>query len=419
MCGSQAAAQYVPSFYSIILGKGVEMKDIVNKINARVRCGSSVDEDTKSNWIYFCHEYVHFLQDLRCSFLMGCGLRRMKKALGSQTSGCIDGAPDLKECPDGLRVKCCNVDKETGTAEVRFYEYADKNYHFSDLDLCEAIAKILEDKLWKLYGCPHATKYIPYDVPYCVAEYLLDENIIPSDDLRPIVVDVCEAALMTKSPGLAFISYFQSVGKTGGCKSICYQDVLEWFSNNNVEMCEEFDTDVFCQQLLMILKAPHLSSFACWVTSEVELIRKICLGRRIGLFRAIYEECLFGKASTADQCAMLTERVGYPLIMNDKYMDCDARISDNVSKYIPSLITAYDIACNEGKSTSCFSLPYCKAADATRNLGNDSMVSDYCQSNPVKVNHGNHKCPFEVVWRLRDSVDDSDADDVKGADSSV
>ena len=47
----QAAAHYVPSFYSIILGDGVEIQDTIRKLNAHVRDGSSVDEDTKFNWI--------------------------------------------------------------------------------------------------------------------------------------------------------------------------------------------------------------------------------------------------------------------------------------------------------------------------------------------------------------------------------
>ena len=414
----QAAAQYVPSFYSIKLGEGVEIRDIVNKINARVQYGSSVDENTKFNWIYFCHEYVHFLQDIRCSFFMGCSLRRMKKALGSPTSGCIDDYPDPKECIDGLSVKDCSVDMETGAAIVKFCGHGDNDYRFSEVALCEAIAKILEDKLWELYERPHTNKYIPYDVPYCIAEYLLDKNIIPSEELRPRVVDVCEAALMTKSPWPAFISYFKSLGNTGGVENICYKDALKWFRDNHVDMCKEFDTHVFCRQLRMILSAKELSSFATWVTSKVDLINRISSKQRIGLFRAIYEGCLFAGASTMDQYAILVAKVGYPLIMNDKYMDCDEGISDEENKYIPSLITAYDIACNEGKPTACFSLPYCKSADVARNCENASMVSECCQSNPTKVKHGKYSCPFEVVWRLRDSVGDSDPI-VKGAESSV
>lgn len=414
--GVDAPAFYEPSFYSVKINDSINVKNLFSKLRDRSQNPSkSFDLTDKeiSTWIYFCHEYVHFLQDIRCAKMRYNALQRFKVAVGTAS---IDKSCEIEnsteELQERLQIKKCEQQAD-GTVAVTCYGH--QQVFLSEHALAESIAITLEDRLWDIFNQTEKNQtekhpvsrplMLPYDLPLWIAEWCLGDSVPAQEFLKKIVLDVCEASLMTKSPARSFVDFFRSNDARGQPLKIDYDFVLDWFSKKGIQLCDEHEDLEFKNRIQDLFSTTQLSALADWVSSKTQRISECYQRNGIGLFRSMFEDRVFPNGNYVDQFVSMMQEVVYPVIYNDNEMYCAENDKDTEVQYLLPLITAYDIAlCHTG--IPCTMLPFCRGGmNPTINKKSNTAprVSDYCQVDPTQVDQGKrYSCPFQIVWGVHE-----------------
>lgn len=395
-----AAAFYWPSFYSIEMKGGVRCDELVSKLRASVNgsAGAGLSEQEVQAWFYFCHEYVHFLQDLRCANLRRDAVCRLRVALGRQDE-LIDGE-DVNPVDTGIKLEatdCKRTSDDAWTVEFKNYE----SCTFTKVALAECIAMVLEDELRVAREGRRNVAYLPYDMPYLVAELILGDSF---PDLKATVLDVCEAALQTECPVSAFVNYLKSVAGSRSSGPVSYDMVLKWCRENDYRQCEEFDDGVFSGLVAELLGRGKMKVLSQWLSEKVDKIAEVTDKNRFGLFRMIYERSICSGKPLADQIAQLVKNCAYPLIADQSNAYCHEKDGNEVGFWL-GLATAYELVVNSDVEIPCGMLPFCRQANnpiLNRDFATAPKVSAFCTFNPRFVQQdGNVDCPFVYVWKKR------------------
>ena len=403
-----AAAFYWPSFYSIEMKGGVRCDELVSKLRASVNgsAGAGLSEQEVQAWFYFCHEYVHFLQDLRCANLRRDAVCRLRVALGRQDE-LIDGE-DVNPVDTGIKLEatdCKRASDDAWTVEFKNYE----SCTFTKVALAECIAMVLEDELRVAREGRRNVDYLPYDMPYLVAELILGDSF---PDLKATVLDVCEAALQTECPVSTFVNYLKSVAGSRSSDPVSYDMVLKWCCENNYLLCREMDDHVFSELVAQPLGQGKLKVLSQWLSVKIDKITEVTGENKFGLFRMIYQCCICPGKPLVDQIAQMVKDCAYPLITDESNAYCHENDGNEIGLWL-GLATAYELVANSGAETTCGMLPFCIQANNSSlnpNYVTAPKVSSYCRSNPRLVQqNGNVDCPFIYVWKKRRVQDGSGA----------
>lgn len=396
----EVEAFYNPSFYSMVVNGDVECDKLVERLRDRIARISNrvLSGDDVETWFAICHEYVHFLQDIRCANLRHDAVCRLRIALGCGRELADDAGCQNETCGKTLKVKGVERGAD-GNWTVSFDNY--EAYVFSKVALVECIAIVLEDKLREACDGARQEDYLPYDLPYRVAEYILRKKAAKLADLKASVIDICEAALETEDPVSVFVEYLKYVAKRSGCISISYDDVLSWCLKHRQRRCEEHDDKVFKREVDESIGQGKLSALVYWLARKVERVSALMRTGKLGLFRSIYECRVVSGKGLVDQLAHMMKEIAYPLIEDQSRLYCYEGDVNEIGSWL-CIATAYDIVMGNGSSVPCSMLRICRQANNPALNGNYAeapKVSAFCENDPRQVRQADGKnCPFSLVW---------------------
>lgn len=379
-------AAYSPSFYYAILeGGDFDLNVILSKISTHVKLA----EQERDLWSDYVHEYIHFLQDLRCGYLRKLSLDRAE---------CLYGVK-----PPVITDQCCQVDFD-GRISVRDISHLTNDCYnvstlegsgliLNDLALIEGVAVIIQDVV---RGAHRSYDSWPYDLTKRIVEFKV-KSLTLREDVERITIQASEAALMFKNPVEAFLDVLSDIENN---QVNDYAKMLEILESKGYRREEASVDDAFLRKMKTVYKSNVFDGMLEWLGERVNAVASFA-DKGCGMFGKIYsnndEPDLVG--SVCDAIA----KINHPLLTSMEYLYVGDGVNESCVRSQIALETAYNIKSSRASKNSCLMRRFCSVARNPKinpRFQSAPIVIEACEQDPrTAYQPGGKDCDFSLVWK--------------------